>query len=156
MRLHSERMKLAEAIRDRLPWAHVVVGATGYQFIIVNHGEVIRGFKDLGHGGSKAWSRPLPGSMYLLWEACRLEMSIVVHDEPHFESLLHERRRIAERTIARAAAPRRSGRGWIEEAADHIANVASLHLVPVPRTRYADLLREGERVEVKADREVAS
>lgn len=153
MRLHSERMRLAEAIRDRLPWAHVIVGATGHQFIVVSHGEIIRGYLDLGYGSSKAWSRPLPGSRYLLWEAGKKEMSIVVHDAPAFESILDNRRRIAERTIARAIAPRRSGRGWILEAADQIATVASLHLAPVSRALWADLLVDGERVEVRADRE---
>lgn len=155
MRLHSERLKLADAIRDRLPWAHVVAGAKGHQFVIVSHGEVIRGYMDLGHGASKAWSRPLPGSHYLLWQAAMSEMQIIVHDEPDFESWRDTRRRIAERTIARAVSPRRVGRGWIEEAAEQIATVASLHLHPVCRTRWADLLRAGEHVEVRADREVA-
>lgn len=84
MRLnHTQRLRIAHMIRAQLPWAHIIVGAVGHNFIEVSRGEFIKGSystgRKMGHTGS-AWSRPTPGSYVLHvdwgqeWIECRRHM----------------------------------------------------------------------------------
>lgn len=65
---HTQRLQLAHEVRRQLPWAHIVVGAPGHNFIEVSRGESIKGSystgNKIGHMGS-AWSRGWPGSYCL-------------------------------------------------------------------------------------------
>ena len=160
MRRASDRQKLADMIRDELPWAHVVAGSSGHAFLIVSRGESIRGYRG-NVTSQQAWSRPLPGSVYLLWELGASKLRLVRHDPPEASETgggdwRATRRRIAERTIREFKAPRESGAEWMESAARQLVRLAKTNCVPVDPQVAETWLVEGERVEVKADREVAS
>lgn len=38
----SQRLKVAHEVRRQLPWAYIVVGAPGHNFLEVSRGEAVR------------------------------------------------------------------------------------------------------------------
>jgi len=146
----TQRLKLAHAIRAQLPWAHIVVGAKGYNFIEVSRGESIKGSyttgKTLGHMGS-AWSRAWPGSYCLhvdlseSWTECRR----------HMEPRLRETERMVgcNRWVLPQGHGRQSSADKLRKLSDWIVFKAVTHLPEAPVD--AILLRKHERFVIEVN-----
>lgn len=146
----TQRLQLAHAIREQLPWAHIVVGARGYNFIEVSRGESIKGSystgNKVGYGGS-AWSRAWPGSYCLHvdlsggWVECRRHM------EPmHWET---ERMIVCNRWTLPTGNSGQRAADRLRMLADWIVSKAATHLPEAPKD--AGLLRPYERFDVRVN-----
>ena len=146
---HTQRLQVAREVRRQLPWAHIVVGAPGYNFIAVSRGEVIRGAYSTGAKQGfcgAAWSRPWPHSWVL--DVDFSEMS--AEYRRHMKPMPNETERMI--VCDRWAVPQGHGR---QTAADRIKMLAdwivtrAVNMPEAPREN--GLLRRHERFEVKVN-----
>ena len=148
MMRYKDRVALAWAIRERLPWASVVAGAPHCAFIDVLRGETIIG-QSKPEDPSKTswrgsvWSRPPIGSRYLRWEAKRgyVEICEHVYCPPGYAD--------AWKVVKTYKAPRSSGKGWIEEAAKALSSLARRMLRALPLEKIAAQLKASESFEIQ-------
>jgi len=148
MRNEKSRLALARAIRERLPWSSVVAGSKGHPFIRIDRGETIVGSsrpaepQKSGWQGS-AWSRPVEGSRYLLWDASRgyVEICQNVPCPPKYAE--------AWKVLKTFRAPRKTGTGWTAEAAGVLVELSRRWLRPVTPDRVNKQLRKDERFKIR-------
>lgn len=140
MTSHKDRLELAWMIRDRLPWASVVAGAKGYNFIDISRGETIT-----GSDANSAWSRAVPGSFHVQYESSRGyggEVKLYEYLLPKVRE--HSRERFHKYLNP---VPPKKGGGWMETAADCLAEHAAANLPAVDPATI--VLAKGERFEIR-------
>lgn len=151
MRLNrTQRLAIAHEIRRQLPWAHIIVGARGYNFIEISRGESIRGSyttgNKIGYGGS-AWSRAWPGSYCLHvnlsgpWSECRRHM------EPRADET--ERMIVSGKSMIPPMQKRMRAKDRTKAVADWLVSEA-VKLIPEAQPDDT-LLRKHERFQTKVN-----
>lgn len=153
MRKHADRIKLANAIKARIPWASVVAGAPRCNFIRIDRGETIVGCRTAekpgryGYQGS-AWSRPVVCSRYIEWSgnSDNLDICEYVPSPPQYSE--------GWKILKTVPAPRTSGKGWLDDAANALVALAEEWLRPVEQEAIDAQLRKGERFEIRIHAEV--
>lgn len=146
----AKRLELARLIRAQLPWAHIVVGAKGHNFIEVSRGECIKGSystgKKLGHIGS-AWSRAWPGSYALHIDLGGEWAEVRRHMEPRYNET--ERMIVSKRVELPERMARVRWAAFAETLAGFIVHYAVVCIPEAIRAR--SLLRKHERFVVEVN-----
>ena len=138
----ATRVQIAHEIRRQLPWAHIIVGAPGHNFMEISRGEEIRGSEStgskVGYTGS-AWSRAMLGSYVIHadfaggWVECWR----------HMEPKVGETERMVGNNRWPMIQPDQSPRKRLKAVADWLVSLAVTHL-PIATTDGVRLAK-GER-----------
>lgn len=150
-RLKSARDRIAELVREQLPWASVISGASGCRFIKIDRGETISGHSERTDSKGKylcgsVWSRPVVGSRRLLWDADEFDPPVIMEEIAAHPGEVS--REVCIKQCSADSFPALNPKTFsVVDAAAILVAVADNWLRPVPPEEIAAQLRDGERFE---------